>query len=261
MSRPRARTRTMLHMPLPVQVCDLGQVEYSATATLQRSLREARSSGAMEDLLLVVQHDPVITAGYRTEYADIAHACTRSIPVVATERGGKATYHGPGQIVVYPIVDLRQHGQDVRAFVRGLEQALIQTLHAFSVPAVRRDEYPGVWVADRKIASIGLRVSRWITMHGLALNVDCDLEPNEWFTPCGIPDVSMTSLARELGAAQCPRLPAVQHLLIEELAAAFELAQHAVSEHSLRDIAKQFPVEDPHLELPSPQPRDLAVLA
>src|SRR5690606_11014292 len=134
-----------------------------------------------------------------------AFARTRGVPVVPTERGGKATYHGPGQLVAYPIFDLRDHGQDVRAFVRGLEQALIDVLHEYDVPGDRRDEYPGVWVADRKIASIGLRVTHWVSLHGLALNVDCDLAPFEWFTPCGIPDVAMTSLARELGPGRCPR--------------------------------------------------------
>src|SRR6187397_882126 len=114
-------------MPLPSWICDLGRAEYTATATLQRSLRAAREADEIPDTLLVVEHDPVITTGHRTEPAEIALALTRDVPVVPTERGGKATYHGPGQVVCYPVFDLNQHGSDIRRFVRTLEQALIDT--------------------------------------------------------------------------------------------------------------------------------------
>jgi lipoate-protein ligase B len=237
-------------MALPALVCDLGQVEYRATAALQRSLRRAREYGDVQDTLLVLEHDPVITAGYRTEAGDIALAQRGDIPVVPTERGGKATYHGPGQIVVYPIFDLRGHGQDVRAFVRGLEQALIDVCHEYGVAADRRDAYPGVWVADRKIASIGLRVTRWVSLHGIALNVDCDLQPFSWFTPCGIPEVTMTSLGAELGAGRCPRWAMVRQHLVERVAEIFELELEQVSPRDLAIVAARHPVEEQQLSLP-----------
>jgi lipoyl(octanoyl) transferase len=171
---------------------------------------------------------------------------------VPTERGGKATYHGPGQIVIYPIFDLRDHGQDVRAFVRKLEQAIIDVLHDFDVPGDRRSEYPGVWVADRKIASIGLRVTKWVSFHGIALNVDCDLKPFQLFTPCGLADVAMTSIANELGPAQCPRYRAVQARLVERLASAFALRTETVSPDELRNMVAGYRVDEPELALPTP---------
>lgn len=181
--------------------CDLGLVSYQPTVELQQRLRSARQAGDIADTLLVLEHDPVITTGHRTEPSEVAYALTQDIDVVPTERGGKATYHGPGQIVVYPIMDLSTRGSDVRAFVCALERVLIRTLDAVGIAADRRDGYPGVWVADRKIASIGIRVTRWVSYHGIALNVDCDLEPFSWFTPCGIPEIAMTSVARELAAS------------------------------------------------------------
>jgi lipoate-protein ligase B len=181
--------------------CDLGTVSYRPTVDLQQRLRSARQAGDLADTFLVLEHEPVITTGHRTEPSEVAYALTQDIEVVPTERGGKATYHGPGQLVVYPIVDLSLRGSDVRAYVCSLERALIQTLEAVGISADRRQGYPGVWVQDRKIASIGIRVTKWISYHGISLNVDCDLEPFGWFTPCGIPEIEMTSVARERAEA------------------------------------------------------------
>src|SRR3954471_3917175 len=150
-------------MPVPGWICRLGTVDYLSTARLQRSLRAAREAGDIPDTLLVLQHEPVISTGHRTATHEVAFALTTDIPVVPTERGGKATYHGPGQIVAYPILDLHRHGQDVRAYVRALEQALIDTLAEIDLVAGRRDGLPGVWVGERKIASIGVRLTRWVS--------------------------------------------------------------------------------------------------
>lgn len=218
----------------PALITDLGRAAYEPTSELQRSLREARERGAIPDTILVLEHDPVITTGYRTEPHEVAHALTTDVPVVATERGGKATYHGPGQVVVYPILDLREHGEDLRAFVRTLEQALIDTLGAHGLAAARRDGYPGVWVDDRKIASIGIRVTKWVSFHGIALNVDCDLAPFGWFTPCGIPEVTMTSMHAELGTA-CPTIDGVRAQLVDNVARLFGLDADVVGETQLRE--------------------------
>ncbi len=206
-------------MARPVRICSLGTVPYGPTADLQRRLRAARERDIIGDTILVLQHDPVVTAGYRTEPSEIAMAETMGLPVEPTERGGKATYHGPGQVVVYPIIDLDARGGDVRQFVRGLEQAIIDVLREHDVHADRRAEYPGVWVDGRKIGSIGIRVTRGCTFHGIALNVDCDLEAFSWFTPCGIADVTMTSIARERAGLDCPDVDVVARALAETVAA------------------------------------------
>lgn len=227
-------------MPLPAWICDLGQVEYVATVELQRAIRDAREASAIPDTLLVLQHDPVITTGHRTEPHEVAYALTTDVPVVPTERGGKATYHGPGQIVAYPVFDLTQHGQDIKAFVRKLEQVLIETLAGVGIDADRREGYPGVWVNGRKIASIGVRVTRWVSFHGIALNVDCDLAPFGWFTPCGIPDVQMTSIAAELGES-APSLSLVQKLLTAEFGEVFQLELQQVDASQLPRASAQRP--------------------
>lgn len=196
---PRGATRTL-------RTCRLGRVEYVATAALQRGLRAAREAGAIEDTLLVLEHDPVITCGTRTQVEEVAVARTLDVPLVAVERGGKATYHGPGQVVAYPIVGVDVVDGDVPVLVERLEGAIIETLAAHGVEADRRPGLPGVWVdADgarpRKLASLGLRLTKGVTFHGVAVNVACDLSPFVSFSPCGIEDVEMTSLARELGLA------------------------------------------------------------
>lgn len=247
-------------MPLPAWICDLGVVDYATTARLQRSLRAAREAGEIPDTLLVLEHEPVITTGYRTEPHEVAYARTLPLPVVPTERGGKATYHGPGQIVIYPVMDLRDHGQDIRAFVRSLEQALIETLGAYAVAADRKPDYPGVWVAERKIASIGIRVTRWTSFHGIALNVSCDLAPFGWFTPCGIQGVTMTSMDVELDGG-APRMAHVRETLVGAVCTQFGLSARPVDRDDVDMAAARFPVPDPELstvEVPAESSQALA---
>jgi len=158
----------------------------------------ARRRGEIPDVLLLVEHSPVFTVGRATKQPTFeltgSELRRRGIPVVECERGGEVTYHGPGQVVGYPIIDLRARGQDLHQYLRELEETIIITLGNMGVAARRRVGLTGVWVDGTKIASIGVAVRRWVTFHGFALNVTCDLEPFDWIVPCGLRGVTMTSL-------------------------------------------------------------------
>jgi lipoyl(octanoyl) transferase len=188
---------------------DLGVVPYAEALQLQRSLAGAVSQGAIPETLIFLEHPPVITAGRRTEMDRELHVPeSAEVDIVETDRGGKSTFHGPGQLVCYPILDLANHGKDVKRYVRDLEEALIRTLAAFSLEGNRIEGLTGVWMqpgegqGPRKIASIGVHVSRWVTTHGYALNVDLDPAPfTDWITACGLEDAQFTTIARELGRA------------------------------------------------------------
>jgi lipoyl(octanoyl) transferase len=181
---------------------NLGLVPYREAWDLQRALAAAISQGAMPETVILLEHPPVVTLGRRTAEEEVHVPETADVEIVETNRGGKSTYHGPGQLVAYPILDLRRHGKDVKRYVRDLEQALIDTLAAFELEAARIDGLTGVWLHSppRKIASIGVHISRWITTHGYALNVDLDPAPfTDWITACGLEDAAFTTMARELG--------------------------------------------------------------
>jgi lipoyl(octanoyl) transferase len=181
----------------------LGTVEYRAAAALQERLRARVQDGALPDLLLLLEHAPVYTLGRRAEPGDLPFGAdfwrSRGIDVVQTPRGGRLTYHGPGQLVGYPIM----HATDVTAYVRTMEAAIVAALAEEGIAARGRDhegpQYTGVWVEDRKLASIGVHVSKGVTTHGFAVNVDNDVEPFHQVTACGLPGVRMTSIALETG--------------------------------------------------------------
>ena len=179
----------------------LGRVKFEDALALQEEIVARKiAERESDDELLLLEHEPVYTIGRNPDQSSLRGAAHLPHPLVQINRGGQATYHGPGQLVGYPILDLKLRGQDLHRYLRALEDLLISTLAEFRVAGARRDGLTGVWVGEKKIASIGVGVRRWISMHGFALNVCGDLAPFGEITPCGIADVEMTSLERESGA-------------------------------------------------------------
>ncbi|HKE01590.1 MAG TPA: lipoyl(octanoyl) transferase LipB [Planctomycetota bacterium] len=196
-----------------IEVVRLGRVRYADALAMQRALVDERAAGAIPDRLLLVEHEPVITVG-RGAGAEIPRVA--GIETVLVERGGLATYHGPGQLVAYPIVRLER--RDLRAHLRALEGGLIAALARFGLDASRRSGATGVWVRERKIASIGVAVRKWVAFHGVALNVSTDLEGFAGFEPCGFAPGVMTTVERELGRSV--DAAAVEDAVAAEVAAA-----------------------------------------
>ena len=183
---------------------NLGIVPYAEAVELQRSLAGAVSQRAIPETVVLLEHPAVVTLGRRTDDAELHVPEDAEVDVVETNRGGKSTYHGPGQLVCYPILDLNRHGRDVKQYVRDLETALIRTLASFDLEGAQIDGLTGVWLESppRKIASIGVHVTRWVTTHGYALNVDLDPAPfTDWITACGLENAAFTTMARELDRA------------------------------------------------------------
>lgn len=186
-------------------VTRLGRRSYAAALELQRAVARARITGAVpEDVLLLVEHPPVVTLGRSTKGANLTsspeYLASRGVELFEVERGGDVTFHGPGQLVGYPVVDLKRHRRDLHWYLRQVEEALIVALGEYGVPAGRHAGYTGVWTRGRKIASIGVHARDWVTWHGFALNVNTDLAYFDLIVPCGITGVDMTSVAREVGA-------------------------------------------------------------
>ncbi|MEI8234321.1 MAG: lipoyl(octanoyl) transferase LipB [Verrucomicrobiota bacterium] len=180
----------------------LGRIAFEEALALQDALvseRAAPDASSLPDLLLLLEHEPVYTIGRTPDQSSLRDTAQLPHPVVQINRGGQATYHGPGQLVGYPILRLAERGQDLHRYLRDLEGVLIEALAEYGLRAGRREGLTGVWVEDRKIASIGVGVRRWISMHGFALNVCGDLTPFTQITPCGIAGVQMTNLERETG--------------------------------------------------------------
>ncbi len=188
-----------------LSVCDLGLVDYAEALALQRALRERRIEGSVGDTLLLLEHPPTITLGRRTAHDDLLvdrEGLRRlGFAVAEVERGGRATYHGPGQVVGYAIVSLKERGLSVPSFVALLEQTGIDYLAELGIEAGRREGFNGVWTNGRKIGAIGVHLRRWVSLHGFALNVDPDLRHYDAIVPCGITDAEATSVRREIGSA------------------------------------------------------------
>lgn len=188
----------LIWLPTPIRYTDAWE--------LQMRLHRERVMNSRPDTVLVLEHQPVYTVGRRTQLSDWggdpAASHRNGIEIQHVNRGGSVTYHGPGQLVVYPILRLTDHVKSVRAYVEGLEETVIQCLHQNGIAGRRKEKAPGVWVADpheAKIASIGIRVDRGVTMHGIALNVEMDLSPFQGITPCGLQGCQVTSMAKVLG--------------------------------------------------------------
>jgi lipoate-protein ligase B len=195
----------------PIHARWLGRIDYRVAYTLQKRLVDARAAGEIADQLLLLEHPAVLTLGKNSDPAHILAGAdelsARGIPVERIERGGEVTYHGPGQLVAYPIIRLHERGLLLRPFVRALEAAMVDTCAALGVGATRRDGHPGCWceptaAAPRKIGALGLRVERGVSYHGIALNINVDLDEFALIDPCGMPGVESTSIARELGRAE-----------------------------------------------------------
>ena len=187
---------------MEARLVDLGLTPYQEAWALQRELAAAVQAGDQPDTVIFLEHPPVVTLGRRTDEGELHVPEGAEVEIVETDRGGKSTFHGPGQLVCYPIFDLNRHGRDVRRYCRNLEEAIIRTVAAFGIDAQRIDGLTGVWLRPppRKIASIGVHISRWVTTHGYALNVDLDPAPfTQWITACGLEDAAFTTMARELG--------------------------------------------------------------
>ncbi|MGB0678096.1 MAG: lipoyl(octanoyl) transferase LipB [Polyangiales bacterium] len=211
--------------PRILRACALGQVPYEAALALQERLVRARQQNACPDTLLLLEHPPVITEGRSSKGQHLriprAELAVRGIAHHKCGRGGDITYHGPGQLVLYPIVSLAPDRQDVRRYVWMLEEAMIRTASAFGLDAGRIQGLNGAWIdGARKVGAVGVRISRWVTMHGCALNVNLDLDAFAPIVPCGIADKGVTSLAAELGHPAC--MDAASRLLAEALAALLE---------------------------------------
>ncbi len=182
---------------------DIGRSDYDSTLNLQEKLLTGKLEGNPVDYLILVEHDPVVTLGRRGSRNDVRDDIVglreQGIQLREVTRGGAATYHGPGQLVGYPIMDLRRHGRDVHQYLRRLEKCIIETLEGMGIEAVRVDGRTGVWVRSQKIASIGIAVRRWVTYHGFAINVSNDLSGFKTIIPCGMADCRMASVSSELG--------------------------------------------------------------
>lgn len=218
-------------------VLNLGLVAYSEAWELQRSLAAAVSEGTLPDTILFLEHPPVVTMGRRTDDGELHIPDGADVEIVETDRGGKSTFHGPGQLVCYPILDLNRHGRDVKKYCRDLEQALILTLAKLGIEGERIDGLTGVWMTHppRKIASIGIRISKWVTTHGYALNVDLDPAPfTQWITACGLEDAAFTTIARELGRPIA--VEEVRPFALEALAEVFALELEELPAESTRAL-------------------------
>ena len=224
-------------------VVDLGAMPYAEALELQRAAARARITGEVaQDLLLLVEHPPVVTLGRSSKERHLVASpellSARGVERFEVERGGDVTFHGPGQLVGYPIVDLKRHRQDLHWYLRQVEEALMLALADFGVPGERSAGYTGVWtrrVPDeppRKIASIGVHARDWVTWHGFALNVNTDLSYFDLIVPCGIAGVDMTSVARETGAPV--EMPAMREAVSRAFGRVFALAPRTVAADVLR---------------------------
>jgi lipoyl(octanoyl) transferase len=212
-------------MPRGAYLMELGTIGYTEAWELQRSLAAAVSQRAVPETVLFLEHPPTISLGRRTDPGELHVPDGAEVEIVETDRGGRSTFHGPGQLVCYPILNLTRHGKDVRRYLRDLERAIVGTLAPFGLAATCIEGLTGVWLENppRKVASIGVRLSRWISTHGYALNVDLDPAPfTEWITACGLDDAAFTTMARELGRPV--RLDEVRPVARDAFAEVFDLA-------------------------------------
>ena len=185
-------------MGLSHNILDLGLSDYNDTWKLQKKLQSKRILGEIEDHLLLVEHPPVFTLGKNASKQHIINN-SEDVSIIQTDRGGNITFHGPGQLVCYPILDLNHYKRSITWYMRELEQLIIDVLSEYDIKASRKKGLTGTWVKDKKIAALGVRISRWVTMHGFSLNINPDLNFYKNIIPCGIKEYGVTSMAKIMG--------------------------------------------------------------
>ena len=209
-----------------IDILDLGLSPFKEVWDLQKELVKKRQNGQIKDTLILAEHEPVYTLGKNANENHILQNSPRDVKTYQIERGGDVTFHGPGQLVGYPIMDLHNYNKSISCYMRSLEQLIIDTLAEFRVTAERKDGLTGVWVGDEKIAALGVRVTRWITMHGFALNVSTDLTYYSGIIPCGIFEYGVTSMGKQLTDEVA--VDSVKQVLIEKFMNQFQTAESMI---------------------------------
>tara|TARA_B100000579_G_C22559788_1_gene723808 strand:+ start:140 stop:778 length:639 start_codon:yes stop_codon:yes gene_type:complete len=207
-------------MAISYNILDLGKADYTETWEIQKELQAKRISGQIDDQLLLVEHPPVYTLGKNAPIEDLLIKDNDDISIIQTDRGGKITFHGPGQLVGYPIIDLNNYKRSISWYMRELEQLIINVLLDYNINSQRKKGLTGIWVKDKKIAALGVRISRWVTMHGFSLNINPDLSYYEGIVPCGITDFGVTSMA-EILEKKCPKISDIKLTIIDYFSSQF----------------------------------------
>ena len=209
-------------MAVTYNILDLGKSHYADAGELQKKLQSQRISGQIDDQLLLVEHFPVYTLGKNTPKEHLLTKESDNISIIQTDRGGDITFHGPGQLVGYPILDLNQYKRSITWYMRELEQLIIDVLKEYDINAERKKGLTGVWVKGKKIAALGVRISKWVTMHGFSLNINPDLKYYQGIIPCGIKDYGVTSMADLLGN-DVPDMSEIKDTLVQHFIAKFSI--------------------------------------
>ena len=209
-------------MAVTYNILDLGKSHYTDAWELQKKLQSQRISGQIDDQLLLVEHFPVYTLGKNTPKEHLLTKESDNISIIQTDRGGDITFHGPGQLVGYPILDLNQYRRSITWYMRELEQLIIDVLKEYDINAERKKGLTGVWVKGKKIAALGVRISKWVTMHGFSLNINPDLKYYQGIIPCGIKDYGVTSMADLLGN-DVPDMSEIKDTLVQHFIAKFSI--------------------------------------
>jgi len=209
-------------MALTYNILDLGKSHYNDAWKLQKRLQSQRISGQIDDQLLLVEHFPVYTLGKNAPREHLLTKESDDISIIQTDRGGDITFHGPGQLVGYPILDLNQYKRSITWYMRELEQLIIDVLKEYDINAVRKKGLTGVWVKDKKIAALGVRISKWVTMHGFSFNINPDLKYYQGIIPCGITEYGVTSMADLLGD-DVPNMSEIKDTLVKHFIAIFSV--------------------------------------
>ena len=209
-------------MDTAYNILDLGMSRYEDAWNLQKQLQSQRISGQIEDHLLLVEHFPVYTLGKNSPKEHLLVQESESISIIQTDRGGNITFHGPGQLVGYPILDLNHYKKSVSWYMRELEQLIIDVLKEYDINAGRKKGLTGTWVRDKKIAALGVRISKWVTMHGFSLNINPDLKYYQGIIPCGISEYGVTSMAKILGE-NVPSMMEIKETLVKHFISKFSV--------------------------------------